>query len=103
MNRERSAWRLDLGAEVLAEGVRFRVWAPRCQRVEVGIEGDGSVLFPLTREGEGYFSGVVPQLRAGALYRYRLDGGQDYPDPCSRYQPQGPHGPSMVVDPSMYQ
>ena len=36
-------------------------------------------------------------------YRYRLDGGQAYPDPCSRFQPEGPHGPSLIVDPRAYQ
>src|SRR5262245_3773854 len=95
VNRERCAWHLDLGAEVLAEGVRFRVWAPKCQRVEVAIEGERAALFPLTADEDGYFSGVVAQLSAGALYRYRLDADQAYPDPCSRFQPQGPHGPSM--------
>jgi len=97
-----SAWRLDLGAQVVAEGVRFRVWAPSHRRVEVSVEGDQPVVFPLEPEADGYFSGTVPQLRAGALYRYRLDGDQAYPDPCSRFQPQGPHGPSMVVDPAAY-
>src|SRR5262249_6985475 len=103
MHRGRNPWHLDLGAEVRAEGVRFRVWAPKCQRVEVAIEGDQSLLFLLCPEEEGYFSGIVPHLQAGALYRYRLDGDQHYPDPCSRYQPQGPHGPSMVVAPQAYQ
>jgi maltooligosyltrehalose trehalohydrolase len=103
MHRGRNPWHLDLGAEVRAEGVRFRVWAPKCQRVEVAIEGGQSLLFLLCPEEEGYFSGIVPHLQAGALYRYRLDGDQHYPDPCSRYQPQGPHGPSMVVAPQAYQ
>jgi maltooligosyltrehalose trehalohydrolase len=103
MHRGQNPWHLDLGAEVRAEGVRFRVWAPKCQRVEVAIEGDQSLLFLLCPEEEGYFSGIVPHLQAGALYRYRLDGDQHYPDPCSRYQPQGPHGPSMVVAPQAYQ
>jgi maltooligosyltrehalose trehalohydrolase len=56
----------------------------------------------LTPEPEGYFSGTVPDARAGTLYRYRLDGGDRYPDPVSRFQPEGPHGPSQVVDPAGY-
>src|SRR3954454_24219894 len=99
MNSERHAWHLDLGATVVAEGVRFRVWAPKCQRVEVVIEGERATLFPLSVEEDGYFSGTVPHLSAGALYRYRLDAGQGYPDPCARFPPKGPHGPSWVVDP----
>ena len=58
---------------------------------------------PLDRDGDGYFAGVVASARAGSLYRFRLDDERDtYPDPASRFQPEGPHGPSMVVDPSRY-
>jgi maltooligosyltrehalose trehalohydrolase len=95
-----SHWRLGLGAESCAEGVRFRVWAPERRRVEVLIENGLAV--PLAPEAGGYFSGVVPEAAAGALYRYRLDGEGSFPDPCSRFQPKGPHGPSMVVDPKAY-
>src|SRR5262245_57419528 len=102
VSEEQSSWHLNLGAEVLADGVRFRVWAPKYQSVEVTIEGDRPQWFPLTPEGRGYFSGVVPHLKVGTLYRYRLDGDQHYPDPCSRFQPQGPHGPSMIVDPHAF-
>src|SRR5438477_148834 len=52
-------------------------------------------------EGGGYFSGTVPSARAGTDYRYRLGGGL-FPDPASRYQPEGPHGPSRVIDPSAF-
>ncbi len=89
------ARRLSIGAEVVPEGVHFRVWAPRCRRVEV-IHDRGSV--ELEREADGYFSGFAEDLCAGALYRYRLDGGDAFPDPASRFQPDGPHGPSRVVD-----
>jgi len=51
-------------------------------------------------EPDGFFGADVAGLRPGALYRYRLDGQGPYPDPSSRYQPQGPHGPSMLVDPN---
>ncbi len=104
MKRSQNAWRLGLGAEVLPEGVCFRVWAPRCQQVDVALEGnEPQAFFPLTPEENGYFSAIVPHLKAGALYRYRLDQDRCYPDPCSRFQPQGPHGPSLVVEPHAYQ
>lgn len=50
------------------------------------------------RQGEGYFAGVIPAATEGCLYRFRLNGeAQLYPDPASRFQPDGPHGPSQVV------
>jgi len=97
---------MPIGAEATPEGVRFRVWAPIRKRVEVVFEEaaeEWPVEFDLTPEEDGYFSGLVPQAGAGALYRYRLDGGDAFPDPASRFQPQGPHGPSQVVDPSSFE
>lgn len=93
--------RLTLGAQVERGGVRFCVWAPKRTRVDV-VLGEGRS-FPLTKDEEGYFSAHVPIAAPGMSYRYRLDNGEAYPDPCSRFQPQGPHGPSLIVDPEAYQ
>lgn len=97
--------RLPVGAEVVpGGGVHFRVWAPRRRRVEVVIESEGKqTSTELQAEDEGYFSAHVRTAGAGTLYRFRLDG-EDYlyPDPVSRFQPEGPHGPSGVVDPSAF-
>ncbi|HEV7500185.1 MAG TPA: malto-oligosyltrehalose trehalohydrolase [Vicinamibacteria bacterium] len=93
--------RLPVGAEILAsDEAHFRVWAPRRHRVEVALEGDVARVVPLSGEGHGYFSGHVGGLSAGALYKYRLDGVDRFPDPASRFQPEGPHGPSQIVDPA---
>lgn len=97
-----STWQMTLGARVEPDGVRFRVWAPKRARVDVVLEDDGRS-FPLLKEEAGYFGGLVPIARAGMRYRYRLDNGEAYPDPCSRYQPEGPHGPSLIVDPARYE
>ncbi len=83
-------------------GVHFRVWAPRRKRVEVVFEG-GWAPVELAPEEEGYFSGLAEGIGAGALYRFRLDGGDAFPDPASRFQPEGPHGPSQVIDPSTFE
>jgi maltooligosyltrehalose trehalohydrolase len=48
-------------------------------------------------EPQGYFSGWVREARPGSRYRFRLDGGEALPDPASRLQPEGPHGPSEIV------
>ena len=91
--------RLPVGAEVTEGAVHFRVWAPRATRVEVDVEERRVALTP---ERDGYHAASVPGLTAGARYTYRLDGSRGYPDPASRFQPEGPHGPSEVVDPGRY-
>jgi maltooligosyltrehalose trehalohydrolase len=98
--------RLPVGAELLAEGgVHFRVWAPASQRVAV-VMGESEDLsgareVPLSAEAEGYWSGRIAEARAGMHYRYRLDRG-DFPDMASRFQPQGPHGVSRIIDPNSF-
>ncbi len=94
--------RLPIGAEVQQDGrTHFRVWAPRRRTLEVVLEASGRSTFPLQAEEGGYFSGFAPAA-AGTRYRFRLDGDQLYPDPASRFQPEGPHGPSQIVDPSTF-
>ena len=93
--------RLPIGAEVTSDGVHFRVWAPKASSVDVML--DGGVAHGLSREPDGYFSGLVRGLAAGARYRFRLDGDSLHlPDPASRFQPEGPHGPSEIVDPARF-
>jgi maltooligosyltrehalose trehalohydrolase len=96
--------RHPFGAEISPDGgVHFRVWAPIRKRVEVvlGEQGDGA--FELAAEGNGFFSAHVPDIEVGTFYRFRLDNESNfYPDPASRFQPDGPHGPSMVIDPMAY-
>ncbi len=96
--------RLPVGAEVQPDGsVHFRVWAPKRRKVEVVLENAGQpgAAEALAAEGNGYFSGRVASARPGTIYRFRLDGDSYlYPDPVSRFQPEGVHGPSQVIDPS---
>lgn len=97
-----TSWQgLTLGAIVAGDAVRFRCWAPERTQVEVLLEG-GPAVHPMQREDNGYWSTEVRGVRAGMTYRYRLDGRAAYPDPCSRFQPSGPHGPSLIVDPAAY-
>jgi maltooligosyltrehalose trehalohydrolase len=93
--------RYPVGAELLSGGAHFRVWAPIRRRVEVVLEqGPGApASVSLQSEPGGYWSGVAPGASAGTLYRFLLDGDGPYPDPASRFQPEGPHGPSRVIDP----
>jgi maltooligosyltrehalose trehalohydrolase len=94
--------RLPIGAEVLADGVHFRVWAPSANSVEVQLESS-TICFSLEKEEKGYFSGFSHLAKTGDRYKFRLDREEMlYPDPASRYQPEGPHGPSEIIDPSSY-
>jgi maltooligosyltrehalose trehalohydrolase len=94
--------RQPVGAEVLAPNhTHFRVWAPARSRVEVVFEGGLSPV-RLRPEADGYFAGEAA-VGAGARYRFRLDDAATlYPDPASRFQPEGPHGPSEVIDPGAF-
>jgi len=101
------AWRhYPIGVEVAPDGtVHARVWAPRRGSVAfVELSADGAALSTteLEPEGNGYFSGILATNRLDALYRLRLDGNNDVPDPVSRYQPEGPHGPSQIIDARQY-
>ncbi len=84
--------------------MHFAVWAPAAQSVEVEVHGEGALtLYPLVGDARGFHVGLVPGLAAGSRYMYRLDRGQSYPDPASRFQPEGVHGPSEVIDPRAFQ
>jgi maltooligosyltrehalose trehalohydrolase len=92
---------MPIGAECGAGCVNFRVWAPDHGAVEVVI---GEASWPLEDEDNGYFSASVSSIGPGTLYRFRLDGRPElFPDPASRFQPFGPHGPSEVICPDAYQ
>ncbi len=92
------AHRQRLGASYLGEERSFfRVWAPFATQVAVRLLDAPPRLVPLTRRGE-YFTGLVDGVRPGSRYRYCLDGQREFPDPASRSQPEGVHGPSQVVD-----
>lgn len=89
---------IPLGARPLADGSSsFRVWAPAAARVELVLEGHDERTLPLAPLPHGYHAAVVDGVRHGARYRFRLDGGQPLPDPASRWQPEGVHGPSAVL------
>jgi maltooligosyltrehalose trehalohydrolase len=94
------ARRLHVGAEIVEPGrVHFRVWAPAADELEVVVNDRAS---PLQSEGNDYFSAEVDGA-AGDRYAFRVNASERlYPDPASRYQPDGPHGLSEVVDPSLF-
>jgi maltooligosyltrehalose trehalohydrolase len=80
------------------------VWAPGAEKVDVVLEESGAPpsFYPMKKSVDGYFSATVTHASPGSLYRYRIDGKGPFPDPASRFQPQGVHGPSQIVDPSSF-
>ncbi len=94
---------LSLGATPLGDGrCRFLVYAPQAETVEVHLLSPRDKTVALARDGRGYHRGVAEDVLPGSLYRYRLDGTKERPDPASRFQPQGVHGPSQIVDRSAF-
>lgn len=97
-----------IGAELLpAGGARFRVWAPKRQSVRVALLSPGEAepghIIQLKRDEEGYHAGDSETARAGDCYYFLLDDDpRGYPDPASRFQPEGPHGPSQLTDPHSF-
>jgi maltooligosyltrehalose trehalohydrolase len=97
--------RLSSGVELTGSGLAdVRVWAPTCRTAGFIHRPDTADerVMALASEPDGFFSGMVPGVAIGDRYCYLLDGERRRPDPVSRYQPDGPHGPSCVVDPSAF-
>lgn len=86
----------------LHDGVgRFRLWAPSAHGVELIRHGPGGAL-RLTRaerHADSWYEVRAPDAAAGQRYQWHIDGNRVVPDPASRCNPEGPHGPSMLVDP----
>jgi maltooligosyltrehalose trehalohydrolase len=106
---------MPFGAQVLPDGrVRFRLWAPSARRVELVLEPDSGTapfIAPLgpahasagaAGNDDGWMELITPEAHAGSRYRFSLDGGTLVPDPASRRNGQGVHGPSEVVDPAAF-
>lgn len=92
--------RLDAGG-----GVTFRLWAPAAQQAQLAIETGSPKpeLHPAEADAQGWWECTVPHATAGTLYRWRIDNKLLVPDPASRQNPEGPHGPSCVVDPKQFE
>jgi maltooligosyltrehalose trehalohydrolase len=91
---------LSLGASYFGEGrCAFMLWAPEAKQVEVRLVAPAGRMIAMVRGARGYHHATASDIAPGALYLYRLDGSLERPDPASRHQPRGVHGPSCVTDP----
>src|SRR5512141_1483427 len=97
MSEVEPAHQKPLGAICLGrDRVQFRVWAPERESIELHVVAPRDERIALTRTGDGYHETTVDRLPAGARYFYVVNG-RERPDPASRLQPEGVHGPSEVV------
>src|SRR5262245_44032830 len=100
---------LPIGAERLRGGqFHFRIWAPKRKRCALVLAHDEQFgeakTIPMVRESDGYFSVAVPEAEPGLRYGFRLDSdSRVFPDPASRFQPDGPAMLSQIVDPSQFE
>src|SRR6202162_4243520 len=93
------SWWYPVGGQLHDAGAAFRVWADGRKSVSVVINKTEHNLSP---EPDGYFSGFAPNVREGETHPFRVDGNSPLADPASRFQPDGPHGPSQLVDPNRF-
>jgi maltooligosyltrehalose trehalohydrolase len=97
---------MPFGAELTADGqVRFRLWAPAANEVELMLHQEAGEPRPLKMSAQpgGWFELLTGEARAGSRYRYRIDGKTEVPDPASRRNPDDIHGPSEVIDPAAFE
>ena len=93
----------DFGAVPVRGGVRFRVWSPAARTLTLVVhDGDAAGVYTLPRGEDGVFDRRVDGAAAGNHYSYRIDDGDDRPDPASRFQPHGVHAPSEIIDASAF-
>ena len=99
-----SATQAFFGAIPSQDGVQFRIWAPDVRSISLELlDGAAAGSHPLARAEAGTFETWIKGASAGDHYLYSIDDGERLPDPASRYQPKGVHGPSQVVDAGAYQ
>lgn len=95
-----SSYDFPLGAAWSKTGAcSFLVWAPKAKTVDVHILRPRENIVPMQPLDRGYFLARLDNVQPSAFYRYRLNSGAERPDPASRFQPEGVHGPSQVIDP----
>jgi maltooligosyltrehalose trehalohydrolase len=86
------------GPELRPDGVTFRLWAPAAKRVDL-LTGRAHAMQP---RGGGWHETNVAGAGAGTLYKFRIDGALEVPDPASHFQPEDVFGPSEVIDHSQF-
>ncbi len=86
------------------DGIKFRIWAPSAETAQVKLfrQQGNDLHLPMAKQDDGFFSLTTPEANTGSLYLFDFGKGKVYPDPASRRQPEGIHGPSEVIDPCAF-
>lgn len=94
---------MPFGAQITAQGVCFRLWAPGCEQVGLCISDEQhEPALPMAACGDGWFELIVSHAGAGTRYRFEVNDGLRVPDPASRFNPDDVHGASEVIDPAAF-
>jgi maltooligosyltrehalose trehalohydrolase len=90
--------KMRFGAEARNGSTRFKIWAPKCNAMQLRLKGRRNLLM-LTAMEDGWHRLDVDGVGAGAQYKFVLPDGSEIPDPASRHQPDDVHGWSEVIEP----
>lgn len=98
-------WHPSIGAWREGEKTKFRVWAPEARQIALLVEtaAGQTLCLGLRKSADGYFDAATADAKPGDKYQYQIDGRGPFPDPASRAQPRGVHGPSQIVDPASFE
>jgi malto-oligosyltrehalose trehalohydrolase len=97
----KSAHDMPFGAALTPDGVRFAIWAPSAEGAQVDVDGRR---VPMQRGAQGFFHCFDAEAAPGSRYAFRFDGlDRAVPDPASRFNPDGVHEPSEIVDANAYE
>lgn len=93
-------WHPYFGANYEGNGTRFRAWAPGVSTIDVVIyrADDQPQIVPMKSGTDGCYEAFVNAVEPGALYKFRVNNELQFPDPASKFQPEGVHGPGQVID-----
>lgn len=95
---------MKIGADYKGNGrCEFVVWAPLLKSVSLKLVSLSERIIPMEMDNKGYWKATADDISPGILYLYRLDNKLEMPDPASRFQPEGVHGPSQVIDQNEFQ
>ena len=96
-------WTPYFGAVPTDGGTTFRVWATAADDLRLHVrQGTRTTVHGPRRTDGGIWEMSLPGVKAGARYAYTINGGDPRPDPFSRFQPEGVHGWSEVIDPLQF-